>query len=104
MQTFDAVVDDPIVAPTDQPERCRAVEKVVFSCAFPNKVPRVLGIHSNRPTPLSARSAKFAGECFNELSLTVFNRIGIVARRGGNKPDAIDVSAARVTEALNGSP
>src|SRR5690349_12543681 len=100
MQAFDAVVDDAIIPPPGQPEGCSAIEKIVLARAFPYEMPWILGIDPNWATPVSIRRAEHAGMGLREVSLAVFNRVAVVARRGWCQPDPKHLSVARIAEAV----
>ena len=47
MESLDAVLNNALVLPTKQPVCRRSVEEVVFASTFPDKMPRVLWIHTD---------------------------------------------------------
>src|SRR5262249_2150661 len=100
-ETVDAVVNRPLVAPAHQPERGSAVEEVVLSRPFPNKVPGVLGIVPNRTTPVAVRGSERVIIGLLELALPVSHGVCVVARREGHKADTKHTAIRRVAEAHN---
>src|SRR5215471_16461259 len=60
VEALDAVVDYPIFAPTHQPKRRCPVKEIMFPCAFPNEMPRVFRINSNRTATMSRGGIELA--------------------------------------------
>src|SRR5215467_11993623 len=101
MESFDAVVDDALVPPAHQPERSRAVEEVVVARTFPDEVPGIFRIHSNRTPAMSVHRVERSRVGFREIALPVVNRVRVIAGRGWHKPDPKDTAVTRITEAVD---
>src|SRR4051812_2660531 len=57
-KSLQASLDDPLVAPAHQPERCCAMQEVVLLRAFPYEVPGMIGIHADRPPVIAGSGSE----------------------------------------------
>ena len=101
VQTFDAVVDVPIVTPPHEPEGGGPVEKVVFSRPLPNEMPRVLRVDADGAAAVTVRRAECSRVRFLKTALPVHQGISVVPGGGGHEADAEDAAIGGITEAAH---
>src|SRR5258708_17479169 len=87
VQTLDAELNDGLVIPAHQPVRRGPVEEVVFASAFPDEMPRVLGINTDGAPNVPIRRVKIAGASSSSPALVVVHGGFVIARNGSHKAD-----------------
>src|SRR5947209_1535857 len=67
MQSFEAVIYDMMILPTDQPVGCRSVEEIVLPSALPDEMPWILRIDSDWAAPMCINCTKVTGQILLEI-------------------------------------
>jgi hypothetical protein len=104
MKSLNRRQNNIVIFPTHQPVCRRSIEEIVFAGAFPNKVPRIFGIHSDGTATVSIRCMEGAGRGLNSAILAVLDEISVVARSGWHEPNSEDASVFRIAETYDWPP
>ena len=81
MQAVDAVLNDVVVAPVDQPVGGGAIEEVVLSGSLPDEVPRILRIDGEEAAAMRFDGLECAGGGLGEAALLVGDGVLVVCRQ-----------------------